>query len=117
MQFQEGLLISIVEVAFSFSGYEITGIKYLTVEIAFIMFISWMKGLQCQQKLSHLKGLISYTVLSTLNILEDFSSVIQSITQLPQNITPEHQVFIRGNHLGVFHDLHKYLDDHAWIKV
>ncbi len=76
----------------------------------------WEKTELKANKLGSVRALVSYTVLNTLHALEDFSMVIQSIMQLPQDIAPDHRVFIRGNNLSVFHELYKYVDGLEWIK-
>lgn len=76
----------------------------------------WGKTELKANKLGSVRALVSYTVLNTLHTLEDFGSVIQSAMQLPQDIAPDHHVYIRGYNLAVFHELYKYVDGCEWIR-
>lgn len=67
--------------------------------------------------LGSLRSVLSYVILSTLNTLEDYSLVIQSIMQLPPDIAPDHNIYIRGENLEALLDLHKYAKAEAWIKI
>lgn len=67
--------------------------------------------------LGSVRAVVSYAILNTLVALEDFSSVIQSIMQLPPDIAPEHNVYIRGENLGVLLELHTYIQENAWVKI
>lgn len=76
----------------------------------------WEKTELKTNKLGSVRALVAYTILNTLHVLEDFTSVIQTIMQLPPDIAPEYDVYIRGENLGILHELHKYLDGDEWIK-
>jgi hypothetical protein len=67
--------------------------------------------------LGSVRSVVSYAILNTLHALEDFSFVIQSIMQLPPDIAPDHEVYIRGENLEVLLGLHKYVEDEAWVKI
>ncbi|PWQ97460.1 hypothetical protein [Leucothrix arctica] len=67
--------------------------------------------------LGSVRSVISYAILNTLHALEDFSSVIQSIMKLPPDIAPDHEVYIRGENLEILLELHKYVEDEAWVKI
>lgn len=67
--------------------------------------------------LGSVRSVVAYAILNTLHALEDFSFVIQSIMQLPPDIAPDHQVYIRGENLEVLLELHKYVEDEAWVKI
>lgn len=67
--------------------------------------------------LGSVRSVVSYSILKTLHALEDFSSVIQSIMQLPPDIAPEHEVYIRGDNLNILMELHKYCEGEAWVKI
>ncbi|MDN5506499.1 MAG: hypothetical protein L0H10_22155 [Comamonas sp.] len=67
--------------------------------------------------LGSVRAVVSYAILNTLVALEDVSSVIQSIMQLPPDIAPEYNVYIRGENLGVLLELHTYVQENAWIKI
>jgi len=70
----------------------------------------WEKTELKTNKLGSVRALVAYTILSTLHVLEDFTSIIQTIMQLPPDIAPEHDVYIRGENLDILHALHKYID-------
>lgn len=76
----------------------------------------WDKTELKNNKLGSVRVLVAYTILNTLDVLEDFDSVIKSIIQLPPDIAPDYEVFIRGENLSVLHELHKYIGDDAWLK-
>lgn len=76
----------------------------------------WEKTELKTNKLGSVRALVSYTILNTLNVLEDFSSVIQTIMKLPPDIAPGHDIYIRGENLGILHELYKYIDGNEWIK-
>lgn len=76
----------------------------------------WEKTELKTNKLGSVRALVAYTILSTLHVLEDFTSIIQTIMQLPPDIAPEHDVYIRGENLDILHALHKYIDGDEWIK-
>jgi len=106
----------------SHGGNSIDYIYILDEGFAVSTHIEPFKGLPIWEKtelkaneLGSVRALIAYTVLNTLHVLEDFSSVIQSIMQLPHDIAPDHHVFIRGNNLDVFHELYKYVEGCEWI--
>jgi hypothetical protein len=82
----------------------------------FIGLHIWEKTELKTNKLGSVRALIAYTILNTLHVLEDFTSVIQTIMQLPPDIAPDYDVYIRGENLGVLHELHKYVDGDEWIK-
>lgn len=67
--------------------------------------------------LGSVRSVASYAILNTLHALEDFSSVIQSIMQLPPDIAPDYRVYIRGENLSVLHELHTYINENAWVKI
>jgi len=67
--------------------------------------------------LGSVRSVVSYAILNTLNVLEDFSSVIQSVMQLPPDIAPAHNVYIRSDNLGILLELHKYVEEDAWVKI
>ncbi|WP_024592261.1 MULTISPECIES: hypothetical protein [unclassified Pseudoalteromonas] len=67
--------------------------------------------------LGSVRSVVSYAILNTLHALEDFSSVIQSIIQLPPDVAPDHEVYIRGENLEVLLELHKYIEGEAWVKI
>lgn len=67
--------------------------------------------------LGSVRSVVSYAILNTLHALEDFSSAIQSIMQLPPDIAPNHEVYIRGENLGVLLELYEYAEDKAWVKI
>jgi len=67
--------------------------------------------------LGSVRSVVSFAILNTLHALEDFSSVIQSIMQLPPDIAPDHEVYIRGENLEVLLELHNYVEGAAWVKI
>lgn len=67
--------------------------------------------------LGSVRAVVSYAILNTLTALEDFSVVIQSIMQLPPDIAPKHNVYARGEDLGVLLELHTYVGENAWVKI
>ncbi|NMY39841.1 hypothetical protein HBN76_00855 [Pseudomonas sp. WS 5013] len=67
--------------------------------------------------LGSLRSVISYITLNTLGALEDFSLVIQSIMQLPPDIAPDYNIYIRGENLEILLELQKYTNTEAWIKI
>ncbi|MCF6255928.1 MAG: hypothetical protein L3J98_14015 [Gammaproteobacteria bacterium] len=77
----------------------------------------WDKTEVKPNNLGSVRALISYTVLNTLYVLEDFGSVIQSVMQLPPDVAPEHHIYIRGENMEVLHDLHKYTEGEEWLKI
>lgn len=52
--------------------------------------------------LGSVRSVVSYAILNTLHVLEDFSTVIQSIMKLPPDIAPAHDVYIRGENLDIY---------------
>ena len=76
----------------------------------------WEKTELKSNKLGSLRALVAYTILNTLHVLEDFTSVIQTIMQLPPDIAPDYDVYIRGENLGILHELHKYVDGDEWVR-
>lgn len=68
-------------------------------------------------KLGSVCAIVAYTILNTLHALEDFTGVIQSIMKLPEDISPDHKVFIRGENLHVLKNLHFYAEGKEWKKI
>jgi len=36
---------------------------------------------------------------------------------LPQDIAPDHEVYMRGENLSILLELHGYIDNEAWLKI
>ena len=51
-----------------------------------------------------------------LAALDDFSSILESIMELPPDIAPNHTVFVRGNDLHVLSELKNYLHGEEWVQ-
>lgn len=77
----------------------------------------WEQTEIIQSKLGSVRTLVAYAILNTLHALEDFSSVIQSIMQLPDDIAPNHKVYIRGESLYILKHLYKYAEGEEWVKM
>jgi len=77
----------------------------------------WESTTLKKNNLGSVKALIAYAILNTLNALQDFSQVIQSIMKLPNDISPDYNVFITGENIGTLSQLHKYVEGEEWIKI
>lgn len=70
-----------------------------------------------KNNLGSVRALTAYTILNTLNALQDFSQVIQLIMKLPEDISPDYNIFITGENIGILSQLHKYAEGDEWIKI
>lgn len=77
----------------------------------------WESTILKKNNLGSVRALIAYAILNTLNTLQDFSQVIQSIMKLPDDISPKYNVFITGENIDILHQLHKYLEGEEWISI
>ena len=84
-------------------------------DVAFKGLHIWEKTEIKKNGLGSVRALVAYTILNTLYTLEDFSTVIQSIMQLPYDIAPDYRVFIRGENIDVLHTLHTFVDGREWV--
>jgi len=70
-----------------------------------------------KNNLGSVRALIAYIILNTLNALQEFSQVIQSVMKLPEDISPDYNIFITGENIGILSQLHKYAEGNEWIKT
>lgn len=77
----------------------------------------WESTILKKNNLGSVRALIAYAILNTLNALQDFSLVIQTIMKLPEDISPDYNIFITGENIGILSQLHKYAEGDEWIKI
>lgn len=77
----------------------------------------WESTVIKNNNLGSVRALVAYAILNTLNALQDFSIVIQTIMQLPDDISPDYNIFITGENISILSQLHKYAEGDEWIKI
>ena len=75
----------------------------------------WNKTVLQENGLGSVRTLVAHVILSTLEALDDFTSTIGSIMQLPPDIAPNHEVYVRGKDLKILQDLKKYMIGDEWV--
>ncbi len=74
----------------------------------------WNENNVLPNKLGSLKTLVSYIVLNTINVLEEYVKVISLIIQLPDDISPEYNLYLRNEFNDTLNELHSYGSLNAW---
>lgn len=65
--------------------------------------------------LGSIRSIVSYSALNTISALEEYTYVIQRIISFPEDIAPNHKIFIRGPHVQKLIEANSYLDENAWV--
>lgn len=65
--------------------------------------------------LGSVRTLIAHVILSTLGALDDFATTIESLMQLPPDIAPNHDIYVRGKELTIISDLDSYMNGNEWV--
>jgi len=67
-----------------------------------------------KNELASVKSLVAYIVLNTINCLEELATTIDSVMKLPDDISPEYNVYLRSEFNKTLNDLYTYIDKKAW---
>ncbi len=76
----------------------------------------WNEHNTLKNDLGSVKALIAYITLNTINALEEYAMTISSIIQLPNDILPNYNIYVRSEFNETLKQLHTYVDDNAWNK-
>lgn len=76
----------------------------------------WDEHNTLKNDLGSVKALIAYITLNTINALEEYAMTISSIIQLPNDILPNYNIYVRSEFNETLKQLHTYVDDNAWNK-
>jgi len=76
----------------------------------------WDKHNTLKNDLGSLKALIAYIILNTINALEEYAKTINSIIQLPDDILPDYNIYIRSEFNQTLKSLYTYADDNSWLS-
>lgn len=76
----------------------------------------WNEHNTLKNDLGSVKALMAYITLNTINALEEYAMTISSIIQLPNDILPNYNIYVRSEFNETLKQLHTYVDDNAWNK-
>lgn len=76
----------------------------------------WDEHNTLKNDLESVKALMAYITLNTINALEEYAMTISSIIQLPNDILPNYNIYVRSEFNETLKQLHTYVDDNAWNK-
>jgi len=76
----------------------------------------WDEKNVLNNNLGSVNSLVAYIVLNTVMGLEEFAKTIDAIMILPDDIAPEHNIYLRSKFNKTLKELHKYDDEMAWKK-
>lgn len=76
----------------------------------------WNKTNTLKNDLGSLKSLVSYIVLNTIVVLEEYAKTINSIIKLSDDILPKYNLYIRSDFNKILKELYTYADDSSWNK-
>lgn len=65
--------------------------------------------------LGSVRAVCAYAVLNTIKALEAYAYTIQRLMKFPEDIAPNHKIFIRGPHISRLIESNRYIDEHAWV--
>ena len=76
----------------------------------------WNKSNTLKNDLGSLKSLIAYITLNTISALEEYAKTINLLIQLPNDILPNYNIYMRSEFNQTLKYLHTYVDDNSWNK-
>lgn len=74
----------------------------------------WDENNILKNGIGSLKALIAYIALTTVYALEEYAKTISSIIQLPNDILPNYNIYMRSEFNETVKELHTYVDNNAW---
>lgn len=77
----------------------------------------WHENNTLPNNLGSVKTLLAYIVFNTIKALEDYSLRISAVIKLPNDISPEYDLFYRSDFNKTLMELQTYFDKNSWRNL